>query len=397
MTRQILHLDLDAFYASVEQLDEPALRGRAVIVGGVSERGVVCACSYEARRFGVRSAMGMLRARQLCPAAIVRPVRMGRYRELSAQVFAIYSRYTDRIEPLSIDEAFLDVTGCQRLFGPPVAIAAAIRAAVKQETGLTVSAGVAGNKFLAKLASERGKPDGLVEILPWEVDGFLAALPVASLWGVGRVTAQRLEQKGLRRVIDLRQAGEKRLVKLLGAPGAQLYQLALGQDERPVAAAGRPKSLGHEKTFALDRWDYAGLEVELLAMAERVASRLRSLALEAGCVTVKVKYGDFTQVTRSTSLAAAVSSLEGIYPPAKALLGRTEAGRRSVRLLGLSLSQLQPAGAGQAQLFGQEQQLRQQALDQALDQVRRRFGRSGIVRGTLLPEHSGQEADDGGE
>lgn len=397
MTRKILHLDLDAFYASVEQLDEPALRGRPVIVGGLSDRGVVCACSYEARRFGVRSAMGMLRARQLCPVAIVRPVRMGRYRELSAQVFAIYGRYTDRVEPLSIDEAFLDVTGCERLFGPPLAIAAAIRAAVRRETGLTVSAGVAGNKFLAKLASEQGKPDGLVELLPREVAGFLATLPVASLWGVGRVTAQRLEHLGLRRVGDLRQAGEERLVKLLGAQGAQLYRLSLGQDERPVAAAGRPKSLGHEETFAEDRWDRAGLEVELLAMAERVASRLRHLGLAAGCVTVKVKYGDFTPVSRSAGLAAAVSSLEGIYPLAKALLGRTEAGRRSVRLLGLSLSQLHPAGAGQEELFGQQQRLRQQALDQALDRVRQRFGRAGIVRGTLLPQPSGEEPDNGGE
>lgn len=395
--RQILHLDLDAFYASVEQLDEPALRGKPVIVGGVSDRGVVCACSYEARRFGVRSAMGMLRARQLCPAAIVRPVRMGRYRELSAQVFAIYGRYTDRIEPLSIDEAFLDVTGCERLFGPARVIAGAIRSVVKQETGLTVSAGVAGNKFLAKLASEQGKPDGLMEILPQQVDQFLLSLPVASLWGVGRVTAERLEQLGLRRVADLRQAGEARLVQLLGSQGAHLYRLCFGLDERPVEAVGQPKSLGHEETFAKDRWDCAGLEVELLAMAERVASRLRHLALEAGCVTVKVKYGDFTQVTRSSILQAPVSSLEGIYPLARELLGRTEAGRRSVRLLGLTLSQLHPAGCGQAELFGQERRARQQSLDRALDQVRQKFGRSGIVRGTLLPERSGEEPDDGGE
>jgi len=395
--RQILHLDLDAFYASVEQLDEPALRGQPVIVGGVSDRGVVCACSYEARRFGVRSAMGMLRARQLCPEAVVRPVRMGRYRELSEEVFAIYRRYTDRIEPLSIDEAFLDVTGCERLFGPPLKIAAAIRAAVKEETGLTVSAGAAGNKFLAKLASERGKPDGLVEILPGEVDSFLLALPVASLWGVGRVTAERLQQLGLQRVADLRKAGEERLAKLLGSQGVQLYRLSLGLDERPVESSGRPKSLGHEETFAQDRWDHKGLEVELLAMTERVASRVRRLGLEAGCVTVKVKYGDFTQVTRSASLSSAVSSLEGIYPQARELLGRTESGRRSVRLLGLTLSQLQPAGAGQSDLFGQEQRTRQQSLDQALDRVRDRFGRDGIVRGTLLPERSGEPSDDGGE
>lgn len=397
MSRQILHLDLDAFYAAAEQLDEPSLRGLPVIVGGGSDRGVVCACSYEARKFGVRSAMGMLRARQLCPTAIVRPVRMGRYRELSEQVFAIYGRYTDRVEPLSIDEAFLEVTGCERLFGPPKTIAAAIRAAVKQESGLTVSAGVAGNKLLAKLASEAGKPDGLMEILPHQVDGFLESLPVASLWGVGRVTAERLKQCGLRRVGDLRRAGDGRLVQLLGAQGAQLYRLSLGQDERPVLASGQPKSLGHEETFTQDRWDRAGLEVELLAMAERVASRLRGLGLEASCITVKVKYGDFNQVTRSATLAAAVSSLEGIYPLAKELLGRTEAGRRSVRLLGLSLSQLQLAGAGQSELFGQEQRDRQQSLDQALDRVRQKFGRGGIVRGTLLPEGSAAKADDGGE
>jgi DNA polymerase IV len=397
MQRQILHLDLDAFYASVEQLDHPELRGKPVIVGGVSDRGVVCACSYEARRFGVRSAMGMVRARNLCPAAIVRPVRMRRYRELSEQVFAIFRRYTDRIEPLSIDEAFLDVSGCERLFGPPAAIAAAIRTAVKQETGLTVSAGVAGNKLLAKLASERGKPNGLVEILPQQVEAFLAGLPVASLWGVGRVTAERLQQSGLLKVGDLRKAGEGRLVQLLGSFGAQLYRLSLGEDERPVEASGAPKSVGHEETFAEDTWDRLQLERELLAMAEQVASRLRALGLEANCVTVKVKYGDFVQVTRSATLPAAVSSLEGIHPLAKALLGRTEAGCRPVRLLGLSLSQLQPPGAGQIELFGREQRLRQQSLDQALDRVRQRFGRDGVVRGSLLPQPSVPEAGDGGD
>lgn len=397
MPRQILHLDLDAFYASVEQLDAPELRGKPVIVGGGSDRGVVCACSYEARRFGVRSAMGMVRARNLCPAAIIRPVRMGRYRELSEQVFAIFRRYTDRVEPLSIDEAFLDVSGCERLFGPPVAIAAAIRTAVRQETGLTVSAGVAGNKLLAKLASERSKPDGLVEILPQQADAFLTALPVASLWGVGRVTAERLQQLGLRRVGDLRTAGEARLMQLLGSQGSQLYRLALGEDEREVEACGAPKSVGHEETFAEDSWDRLQLERELLGLAERVASRVRKLGLEASCVTVKVKYGDFVQVTRSATLSVAVSSLEGIYPLAKELLGRTEAGRRPVRLLGLSLSQLQLPGAGQIELFGQEQRHRQQSLDQALDRVRQRYGRQGVVRGSLLPQRSAQEPGDGGD
>lgn len=397
MERRILHLDLDAFYAAVEQLDEPQLRGRPVIVGGTSDRGVVCACSYEARRFGVRSAMGMVRARHLCPSAIIRPVRMERYRELSKQVFAIFRRFTDRIEPLSIDEAFLDVTGCERLFGPPAAIAAAIRTAVKQETGLTVSAGVAGNKLLAKLASERGKPDGLVEILPAQVEAFLAPLPVASLWGVGQVTAERLRQAGLLKVGDLRQAGEAHLVRLLGSFGSQLYHLSLGQDDRGVEAAGLPKSIGQEETFAEDSWDRLQLERELLAAAERVASRVRHQGLESGCVTVKVKYGDFVQITRSATLPAAVSSLEGIYPLAKELLARTEAGRRPVRLLGLSLSQLQMAGSGQIELFGTEQRLRQQSLDQAVDRVRQRFGREGVVRGSLLPRRSEQKPGDGGD
>lgn len=397
MVRQILHLDLDAFYAAVEQLDDPALRGLPVLVGGPSARGVVCACSYEARRFGVRSAMGMARARQLCPQAAVRPVRMARYRELSAQVFAIYGRYTDRVEPLSIDEAFLDVSGCERLFGSPVQIAEAIRAAVRTETGLTVSAGVAGNKLLAKLASEQGKPDGLVEVRPEQVEAFLSPLPVASLWGVGRVTAARLEQQGWRRVADLRRAGPARLEQLLGSFGAELHRLALGLDERPVLAAGEPKSVGHEETFASDLWDRAALELALLAMGERVASRLRALGLAASGLTVKVRYGDFTQVTRSATFDQAVRSVEGIYPLARQLLARTEAGRRPVRLLGLSLSQLQAAGAGQGELFGEPQRLRQQALDQALDRVRERFGYRRIVRGSLLPEASGEEGADGGE
>ncbi|HEY7744728.1 MAG TPA: DNA polymerase IV, partial [Desulfuromonadales bacterium] len=212
MTNSIIHLDMDAFYASVEQRDNPALRGRPVIVGGSPDRGVVSACSYEARPFGVRSAMPMRRAVRLCPEAVVLPVRMARYREVSRQVFAIFARYTDRIEPLSVDEAFLDVTGCERLFGPAAVIAARIRREVREELGLAISAGVAPNKFLAKLASESAKPDGLLEIVPERVDAFLLPLPVERIWGVGAKAAEQLHRLGCRSVADLRRLPEAQLV-----------------------------------------------------------------------------------------------------------------------------------------------------------------------------------------
>ncbi len=391
MPRKIIHLDLDAFYASVEQLDDPSLRGKPVIVGGSEGRGVVCAASYEARVFGVRSAMAMGRARQLCPQAIVRSVRMARYSELSQRVFGIFGRFTDRVEGLSIDEAFLDVGGSERLFGSPVEIARRIKEEILGEVGLRISAGVAPNKFLAKLATEAGKPDGLVEVTPDGVEAFLLPLPVRRLWGVGEVTAQRLEGLGIRTVSDLRGLGEDRLRHLFGAGGSHLFRLARGEDDRPVEGGGEAKSVSQEETYERDQWDLEVLGRDLLEQAGRVALRLRRMGMQGRCVTVKVRYGNFETVTRSQTLEAGTDHARDLHRVAVELLGRTEAGKRSVRLLGLGASSLEPAGSGQAGLFAEEKRERLRALDRAVDQLAGRFGKGGVRPGSLVASRSGEK------
>lgn len=400
MSRRILHLDLDAFYASVEQLDEPDLRGRPVLVGGRSGRGVVCACSYEARRYGIHSAMPMARALRLCPEAVVRSVRMDRYRQISRQVFSIFALFTDRIEPLSLDEAFLDVSGCERLFGAPEKIAAQIKEAVRQETGLTISAGVAVNKFLAKLASDEDKPDGLF-VVPQPPDSFLLPLPLKRLWGVGPVSLGRLQQLGLRTVGDLRQLSEKRLSQLFGSGGRQLYRLARGQDSRPVEVPSAPLSIGHEDTFDHDLQHPVDLHRALLGLAERVASRLRAKGLVGSVVQLKVRYSDFSTVTRSRTVEPGLDSAMAILGEAKELLARTEAGVRPVRLLGISLGRLQERCSAQGELFGVEERDRQAALDGAVDCLRRRYGVKGVQRASLLtedgPESASKPRSDGRE
>jgi DNA polymerase-4 len=383
MKRSIIHLDLDAFYASVEQHDEPQLRGRPVLVGGRSGRGVVCACSYEARQYGIHSAMPMAKALRLCPSAVVRTVRMERYRQFSRQVFDIFSRFTDRIETLSLDEAFLDVSGCERLFGPPAQIAAQIKAAVREETGLTISAGVAANKFLAKLASDHRKPDGLY-VVPDPPDSFLLPLPLKRLWGVGPVTCQRLEKLGLHTVADLRKLSEARLSKLFDSAGRQLYRLARGEDPRPVVVASAPHSIGHEDTFDHDLQGPLELHRSLLDLAERVATRLRGQGLVGSAVQLKVRYTDFSTVTRRRTVEPPLDSAMAILQVAEELLLRTDAGQRPVRLLGISLSQLQEGSEVQGELFGAEQRDRLSALDGAVDQLRQRYGVKGVQRASLM-------------
>jgi len=382
--RKILHLDMDAFYASVEQHDFPELAGRPVIVGGSTVRGVVSAASYEARRYGVHSAMPMARAVRLCPAGALRPVRMARYRQVSAEVFGIFARYTDLIEPLSIDEAFLDVTGCERLFGAAAEIAATIRKEVRRETGLTVSAGVAPNKFLAKLASDQSKPDGLLEIRPEEIEAFLLPLPVARLWGVGKVTARRLEGLGIKTVADVRHHSRQRLARWLGTAGEQIYCLSHGQDDRPVVVDAPIKSIGHEETYGRDIHGRQVVERELLDLAERVARRLRRHGRQGRCLTLKVRYGDFDTVTRSATSPQGIVHALDIYRRAAELLAKTEAVSRPVRLLGLSLSRLEAADGGQQGLFDGDGKKRIAALDQAMDRLRDRFGEEGIRRAALL-------------
>lgn len=384
MANAIIHLDMDAFYASVEQHDRPELRGRPVIVGGSRERGVVAACSYEARPFGVRSALPMSRALRLCPEAVVLPVRMARYQEVSGQVFAIFGRYTDRIEPLSVDEAFLDVTGCERLFGTPREIAQRIRQEVRDELGLAISAGVAPNKFLAKLASESAKPDGLLEIAPDRVDDFLLPLPVERIWGVGAKAAQQLHRQGCRTVADLRRLSVAQLTRLFGVWGERLYHLARGKDDRAIEVDTPAKSYGAEETFAVDLTRLEDLHRELLAQAEKVAARLRRHGQSGRVLTLKVRYADFETLTRRLTLPEPTAHGKTLYRAALDLLQRTEAGERPVRLLGLSVGGLEDAAAHQPTLFPDPDAQRQTALDTALDRLNRRFGQGQVRRGDLL-------------
>jgi len=389
MEKTVLHLDLDAFYASVEQLDNPALRGRPVIVGGHSSRGVVSAASYEARAYGVHSAMPMARASRLCPEATILPVRMGRYRDLSQQVFAVYHEFTDRIEPLSIDEAFLDVTASIRLFGAGREIGQAIRHRVRERTGLTVSAGVSFNKHLAKMASDRAKPDGVLEVRRDQVEDFLHPLSVGELWGIGQVGVGKLEQHGILRVADIVRVDEDRLKKLLGnKAGEQIWRLANGIDEREVVPEQEEKSVGAEKTFLQDLYTVADFEKALLLLAEEVGRRIRSKKYGGRCVTLKVRYDDFTTLSRSQTKSMALRTTAGIYQAARELLERTASADKPVRLLGITLSRLENDNAGQVELFADQQEARREKLDKAVDSLRTRFGANGVVRGTLLDEGS---------
>jgi DNA polymerase-4 len=345
--RRIIHVDMDAFYASVEQRDRPELRGRPVAVGGRPDRrGVVAASSYEARAFGVRSAMPMARAVQLCPSLAVVPPDFGKYRDVSDRVFALFREVTPLVEPLSLDEAYLDVT--ENSWGEPLAVSVAkrLKVAIKDTTSLTASAGVAPNKFLAKIASGWQKPDGLTVIAPERVEPFLQKLPVDALWGVGPVTARKLRTIGLERLVDIRHADAERLRQTVGTYAEWLVQLSHGIDERPVEPHRERKSVGTENTFDQDLTDRARMIDEVAAMAREDAEWLDEKGLFARTITVKVRYGDFTTITRSDTREPASRDHEALAARAVALLDRTEAGTRPVRLLGVTLHGLvdQPGG-----------------------------------------------------
>ena len=338
--RRILHLDMDAFYASVEQRDAPALRGRPVAVGGRPDRrGVVAAASYEARRFGVRSAMPTARAVRLCPELVVVPPDFGRYRETAGRIFDMYRSVTPLVEPLSLDEAYLDVT--RNSWGEPLAttVARRLKRWMRDEVGLTVSAGAAPNKFLAKIASDWDKPDGLTVIPAERVDAFLRRLPVEALWGVGPVTAKRLRAAGVVRLVDVRTADPRVLRRAVGSRTDWLRRLAEGRDDRPVTPNRIVKSSGSERTYPADLTDPDEIRREIDRLAQSGAAWLERRRLAARTVTVKVRYADFTTVTRRHS-APATRGAEEIAARARRLLDRTEAGARPVRLLGVTMSNL---------------------------------------------------------
>lgn len=392
--RCILHLDLDAFYASVEQLDEPSLRGRPVVVAGPSRRGVVCAASYEARAFGVRSAMPTARARKLCPGGVFVPPRFARYEEMSSSVFGIYRRYTPLVEPLSLDEAFLDVTESEALHGGGREIAVDIKRCVKGETGLTASAGVADVKLAAKIASDLGKPDGLVAVPPGETRAFLAPLPVSRLWGVGKVTEGALASLGVHRIGQLADAPEALLASALGHGHARdLRALARGEDPREVVADEEAKSIGAEETFEVDRVGREALLPRVREQAERVARRLREVGKRARTVTLKVKYADFELATRRCTLPFATDDGKVLFEAARAQLERADLGR-PVRLTGVSASGLGPARAEQLGLFDDRPAApdeappgapapRRSALNAAVDELNERFGPGAVRPATL--------------
>ncbi|MFC4242822.1 DNA polymerase IV [Gryllotalpicola reticulitermitis] len=386
----ILHVDMDAFYASVEVLDHPELAGKPLIVGHATGRSVVSSASYEARRFGVRSAMPVSQALRLCPDAITVDPRMERYAELSRQVMQIFRRATPLVEPVSIDEAFLDVSGARKLLGSPSQIAAQVREWVRRETGLPASVGVAGTKFVAKLASGRAKPDGLLVVPVAETLAFLHPLPVGALWGVGPSTQTALNNLGLRTVGDIASAPHQLLEKRLGVSGTRLWQLARGVDVRVVETTRIEKSIGHEETFEFDVTDAAILRRELLRLASRAAARLRQASVVGRTVGLKLRYADFRTISRSRTLPEPTSVGRRIYEEAAALLDEAWSDRGPIRLIGVRVEQLEAAG-GQPALWDPDEGWRQ--TEQALDGIAAKFGSGVLAPASLLGTKPRQVGD----
>jgi DNA polymerase-4 len=389
--RFILHADMDAFYASIEQRDRPELRGRPVIVGANSARGVVAAASYEARKFGVRSAMPGFRARALCPDGVFLPANIARYAEVSEQVHSVFREFTPEIEPIALDEAFLDITGSERLFGGPRELASRLKQQVMARTELTISVGVAPNKLVAKIACTLGKPNGLSVVQPDEVRALLDPLPVRRLWGVGPVLGDKLARLGLKTFADIVAYDAKQLTRELGDRASELQALAAGIDARPVVSERAAKSIGEENTFETDTLDREKVSAVLTAHADEVARRLRRSGYVGHTVTLKIKLG----VARHRREARVGDGDEPVYPlltRSKTLRIPTDDGRKirgialelwdaagiqePVRLLGVSVSQLSQSEQNQLELFAQPRPARE--LGRALDAIRERFGRDAI-------------------
>lgn len=378
----ILHVDMDAFYASVEVLDDPSLRGKPLIVGGTDGRAVVSSASYEARRFGVRSAMPVGQALRLCPAATVVAPHFDRYVELSRHVMRIFSDVTPLVEPLSIDEAFLDVRGVRRLWGGPGEIARMLRQRVHEETGLTCSVGVAATKHVAKMASTISKPDGLLIVAGADTAAFLAPRSVRALWGVGPKSAEALESRGIRTIADVLDTPRSVLDRALGpAMGDRVWHLARGLDAREVSTERVEKSVGHEETFHDDIDDAGVLRSELRRLADRVGARLRANSWEARTVAIKVRLADFTTLSRSQTLPEATAVGQRIGEAALELFDALER-TQPVRLVGVRAEKLQPSGDAGLMLWDDDAEWRR--IEGALDVASARFGRGAVTRATLL-------------
>lgn len=391
MQRTILHVDLDAFYAAVEVLDHPALSGKSVIVAGLGPRGVVSTASYEARRFGVRSAMPTAEARRRCPGGVFVAPRMARYQEKSAEVFAVLARYTPDIEPLSLDEAFLDLSHSLSLFGTGMDAARRIRAEVLDCCELSCSVGVAPNKLLAKLASEAGKPGGVYEVRSDAVQSFLDPMPIRRMWGIGPAMEQELLKMGVTTLAELRALGPEALASRFGSFGRELHQRACGIDTRPVETERVELSISAEETFALDVLDQAVLDRELMRMCERVGRRLRDAGLKAGVVVLKLRRADFQRITRQTVLQPATDRTSTIHAKARELLRRWRQENPAVpiRLLGVGVRP--QAESAQASLFAAPSSETSRGADAVSDAIQKRFGQRTLTRARSLKPPAGED------
>jgi DNA polymerase-4 len=387
----ILHVDMDAFYASVAELDHPEYKGKALVVGA-GARGVVLSANYEARKFGIRAAMPVGRAKRMAPHAIFIVPEHHRYSEISERVMAIFHSYTPLVEPISLDEAFLDVTGSQKLFGTGREIAAKIREQVEKEEGITCSVGLAQSKFIAKLASQHCKPNGMLEIKPDRILEFLHPLPVRAIWGVGPKTAESLERLGLHTVSDIAHTPRTTLIRALGdATGASLYELAWGRDYRDVIPDEPEKSIGNEETFSEDLDNPEEILREFLRMTEKTTARLRERSLFAKTISIKIKFADFSSLTRSKTVPIAIDNTHDTYEVVKALyLALRNEGAR-IRLVGVSFSHLQEGAPVQLELGARERGWRE--ADTAIDRAQARFGRGSVRPGRLISPESGSEED----
>jgi len=387
---RILHVDMDAFYAAVAVLDDPSLRGLPLIIGAPDGRSVVSSASYEARRYGVRAAMPVSQAIRLCPSARIVLPNFQRYQEVSRQVMAIFESFTPLVEPLSVDEAFLDVQGVRRLWGSPAQIAVLIRERVRAEVGISCSVGVAATKHVAKMASTISKPDGMLVVAAADTIDFLSPRPVRAMWGVGPKAAESLEARGIRTIRDIRESSTAMLERAVGpALSARLRQLAHGEDARAIETDRIEKSVGHEETFEQDTADRVFLRAELLRLADRVAARLRRAQWEAGTVSIKIRFDDFRTLSRSQTLSEPTAVGQRIGEAAQALFEQIDR-HDPVRLVGVRAEKLRPAGGGGIGLWDDDEDWRR--VEGAMDDAVARFGSSTITRARHIGRGEGRGA-----
>ncbi|MCD6472174.1 DNA polymerase IV [Candidatus Aerophobetes bacterium] len=380
--RSIIHIDMDAFFASVEKLDNIELKGKPVIVGGLGKRGVVATASYEARKYGIKSAMPISKAKKLCPGGIFLSSRIERYHEISKKIRRIFLSYTPKVEPISLDEAFLDVTETVGSFDSAIAKAGKIKREIQKKTGLTCSAGVAPNKFLAKLASDMQKPNGFVVIRKNKIDKILKGLPVSKIWGVGKVTEQKLNNMGIQTINDLKQIPRNRLKNVFGKQGEKLYELARGIDSSPVEPHRHVKSISQEITFGEDLKNSEKVKSFIVRLSEEVGSALRKKKFRAKTVKIKVRFSDFTTITRQISLGISTNSTEIIRNIAIKLFEERVTRNQAVRLIGVGTSNITNIKEKQLSLFSEtknEQKIKK--IDDVLDEIREKFGKNIIRRG----------------